>query len=114
VLIRWVVRDQIESIEDWERDWEAERAARKKALNAFTREVKKVMRSKGVYEVRNAFPNGGKTILHKSTRPGVAYQVTWIDNRGPSGHSDQKTLDSAIKRVWEDVHASVKRRFGTP
>jgi len=83
-----------------------------RATAAFRREVRRAMKAKGAYEIRNAFPSNGRTILHKSTYPGVAYQVSWLDDDGPVGHAEAQGLDDAIDRVWEDLLTSTKQRFG--
>lgn len=101
-----------EDDEKWWQEYLQQQEARKKQMAAFGRAVKKAMRSKGAFEVRSQFEHqGGKIIIHKSTRPGVAYQVTFIDRRGPSGHSDARSLDAAIKRAWEDVHPKEKAKY---
>lgn len=104
-------KDDIED-EEWFKDFEAAQAKEKKAFGKFAQKVKRAMRSKGVYEVKSQFESqGGKIIIHKSTRPGVAYQVTQIDNRGPSGHHDSHDLNDAIKEAWLDVSRAEKRKF---
>lgn len=104
-----------ESDDDGEKWWKKhlrEQAARDAQFKKFSAAVKKAMRSAGAFEVRSQLERqGGKIIIHKSTRPGVAYQVTQIDNRGPSGHTDSRSLDAAIKRAWEDVHPKEKAKY---
>ncbi len=96
----------------WFREFEADERRAKARFEGFRRTVKAAMSSKGAFEVRSQFEaQGGKIIIHKSTRPGVAYQVTQIDSRGPSGHSDAGSLDDAIKRAWDDVHPREKAKY---
>ena len=98
--------------DEWWRQVEADELRAKERFAAFRRAVKERMRSKGAFEVDSQFERqAGKIIIHKSTRPGIAYQVTQIDNRGPVGHADAKSLDDAILRAWDDVHPREKAKY---
>ncbi len=98
--------------DNWLEEFEREERQRAEQFERFKKHVKRAMDKDGAFEIRSQFEHwGGSIILHKSTRPGVAYQVTFVDRLGPSGHSDAPSLDAAIKRAWEDVHPKEKKKF---
>jgi hypothetical protein len=90
----------------------AELEQRERAKRAFVSSVRFGLERDAIYELRNSFPNNGRTVIHRSTRPGVVWQVTWLDDAGPVGHSDQQTIEGAAKRAWEDAHPVERARFG--
>lgn len=107
-----VTEDQDVDDEPWWREYLRGEADRKLQLEAFAQAVSSAMEREGVFEVRSQFERqGGRIVIHGSTRPGIAYQVTFIDREGPSGHSDARSLDAAIKRAWEDVHPDEKAAY---
>ena len=111
---RPVFESKLDDAEDdeWFDDFEAAVAKEDKAKAAFAKEVKRAMKSRGAYQIDSQFRRAnGVIIIHRSTRPGIAYQVSLVDDQGPSGHMDAKSLDSAIKYAWDDVSREEKRRF---
>lgn len=53
---------------------------------------------------------GWTSTITKSTRPGVAYQVTTFSPDGqPRGHGDALSLDDALERLWVNCRAEATR-----
>lgn len=66
-----------------------------------------------VFCTPNGFANNGYTIVHRSTKrkPGVPYQLTWMDDAGPVGDTEPKTTHAAAERVWEDLTGEQKAHW---
>lgn len=96
----------------WYEQFLADERRRERQFKRFSDAVRRTMRSKGAYTARSQFVNfGGSLVIHRSTRPGVAFQVTQLDSRGPSGHADARDLETAIKYAWQDLHPEVRASF---
>lgn len=84
---------------------------RERQKRAFVKAVCRSLKSSGIYSLRNSFPNHGRTVIHRSTRPHVVWQVTFLDDAGPVGHSDQQTMQDAAERAWEDAHPTERAKY---
>jgi hypothetical protein len=64
--------------------------------------VAQVLRISLAMQVRTSF---GCLIVHPSTRPGYAYQITSLDLKSePMGHTDCKDLPEAAKELCQRAH----------
>lgn len=65
--------------------------------------------AKGHYEQRSAH---GVQTLTRSTRPGVAYQLTyWTPDMTPTGHIDLASIEEAASPLWSELPREEKRAF---
>lgn len=99
--------------EAWIRDFDARAAREKAARERFGAVLKRALASKGALRAPNQYPDGGYLIVHRSTRPGVAFQVSHFDRRGPVGHMDAGSLEKAVKYAWEDLSRTEKAKYRT-
>jgi len=67
--------------------------------------------------VREAYPDiigarlqnsfGGTAVIHKGTTPEEPIRVTWIDDKGPSGHTVFQTAEKALRETLLDGYTTV-------
>lgn len=81
-------------------------AARRQAgVDQLRRRIEAALARGEAFSTPNAFARGGTTVVHASAKgkPGVALQLTWMDEDGPVGDTEPPSTQAAAERVWEDL-----------
>ena len=88
--------------EEQDAAWAADVRARSRSIARLRASIGAAVAGDGAFETPNGFPRGGRSIVHRSTQ-GARWQLTWIDDDGPVGHTEPPSLSAAAERVWEDL-----------
>lgn len=94
---------------DWWAEYEAQNALEAKRLETFARIVRHEMGARGAMRLKSQYASAnGSMIIHRSTRRGIDYQVSYFDDGGAVGHSNCGSLEEAIESSWEDFCPELK------
>jgi hypothetical protein len=76
---------------------------------AWRQHVRETFERQGYYRQQDQH---GVQTLTRSTRPGVAFQLTyWTPDMKPTGHMDLATIDDAAGPLWSELGRPEKRAF---
>ena len=92
---------------------EMERIARERSEGVWEieRHIRIAFLRHEAFETPNAFPCGGRSVVHPSATKSDRLQLTWFDDQGPSGHCEPRTIKEAAERVWDDLTAEQRAAF---